>query len=90
MEVFGRTYLAIYNASYDWPYTFLHPGCFCLAYIMMMLYFKGAAWCLFWHIHVHIYIHILTQEQVSKYILTCMGFSLPYMYSKSIIMSHTT
>ena len=20
---------------------------------MMMLYFKGAVWCLFWHIHVH-------------------------------------
>ena len=32
-------------------------GCISLIYqyiyICMMSYFKGAAWCLFWHIHMH-------------------------------------
>ena len=32
IKVFGRTYVPIGNAASDWPRTFLHPRCFCLAY----------------------------------------------------------
>ena len=32
IKVFGRTYVSICNAASDWLRTFLHPGCFCLAY----------------------------------------------------------
>ena len=32
IKVFGRTYIAIYNAASDCLTLFLHPGCFCLAY----------------------------------------------------------
>ena len=35
------TYVPIYNAASAWPHTFLHPGCFCLAY-----YFKNKV-CIF-------------------------------------------
>ena len=35
--VFGRTYIPICNAASDWPHTFLHPGCFCLAFKLTLL-----------------------------------------------------
>ena len=55
IKVFGRT-SPIYNATSDWPHTFLYPRCFCLAYLYIHIY----------HMHVQKKFAYIVTTKMSK------------------------